>query len=455
MSKKNISFAGKMKRSLARTIKRFFKGGDNRRVLRRQKVLMLGVVGVGIGIVFMVMFGGEDESIRSRAKKETPPQKVDIQSGGGRVNPEEVWRFRQEDKTKGLKEEVQDLRTLLNDLVAQKTAQEKEANDKMALLEEQLKNTGETLQQSIEEKKKGVRGEESDVGFAPEARGGQSFGGNSLNPGMQMHAVIKSSGIQKISLVLSGGEVSEQIKTVDNTIPAGSFAKALLLAGVDASTAMNAASDPRPMLLRIVDFGSLPRRFRSDLKDCRCTASTYGDISSERVYVRLEKLTCIERETGEVVETEVAGYVAGADGRAGIRGKVVSRDAQYLGRGLISGVLGGFASMASPKQTPNLTLGLGTSTVDTPSNGDMFTSSLGKGTSQALDRLSGYYIDRAEQLQPVVQVGAGQYVDIIFTEGVSVGDTNVKREISKVRDAARLKAAKNLSSNMRGEGYGA
>ena len=61
---------------------------------------------------------------------------------------------------------------------------------------------------------------------------------------------------------------------------------------------MTAASDPRPMLLRLIDPGTLPRRFQSDLKDCHCTASAYGDLSSERVYARLEKLTCIERTSG-------------------------------------------------------------------------------------------------------------------------------------------------------------
>ena len=57
------------------------------------------------------------------------------------------------------------------------------------------------------------------------------------------------------------------LKTVDNYIPAGSFAKAVLLSGVDAETGLNSSSDPEPVLIRIIDHGTLPRKFKSDLKD--------------------------------------------------------------------------------------------------------------------------------------------------------------------------------------------
>jgi hypothetical protein len=51
----------------------------------------------------------------------------------------------------------------------------------------------------------------------------------------------------------------------------------------------------------------------------------------------------------------------------------------------------------------------------------MFTAGMASGATTALDRLSQYYIDRAEQLQPVIQVAAGQVVDIVFTEGTAIG----------------------------------
>jgi conjugal transfer pilus assembly protein TraB len=227
--------------------------------------------------------------------------------------------------------------------------------------------------------------------------------------------------IQKVSLGLTENLKLKLPKTVDTTIPAGAFAKTILLSGLDASSAMTASSDPRPMLLRLIDPGTLPRRFQSDLKDCHCTASAYGDLSSERVYARLEKLTCIERTTGEIIETQVAGYIAGSDGKAGIRGVVASKDGQFLGRSLVGGVFAGLSNVANPQNRQVQGSPFAPNQVSPPNIGDIFTAGMTSGVSTALDRLSQYYIDRAEQLQPVIQVAAGQVVDIVFTQGTFIG----------------------------------
>jgi conjugal transfer pilus assembly protein TraB len=229
--------------------------------------------------------------------------------------------------------------------------------------------------------------------------------------------------IQKLSIPLTHKE--KNLHTVETTIPAGAFAKTVLLSGLDASSAMNASSDPRPMLLRIIDHGTLPRRFQSDLKDCHCTAGAYGDLSSERVYARLEKLTCVARSTGEIIETQVAGYVAGSDGKAGIRGIVASKDGQFLARSLMGGIFAGLSNVANPQNrraqvNPFFGGGTAGSQASGPSIGENFTAGMAGGATTALDRLSQYYIDRAEQLQPVIQIAAGQVVDIVFTEGASI-----------------------------------
>ncbi|MBA3814817.1 MAG: hypothetical protein H0X26_10135 [Alphaproteobacteria bacterium] len=243
--------------------------------------------------------------------------------------------------------------------------------------------------------------------------------------------------IQKLSLSLISN--TKNLKTVETTIPAGAFAKTVLLSGLDASSSMSASSDPRPMLLRIVDHGTLPRRFQSDLKDCHCTAGAYGDLSSERVYARLEKLTCVERATGEIIETQVAGYVAGSDGKAGIRGVVASRDGQFLARSLMGGIFSGLSNIANPQNrraqvNPFFGAWGPGSQIAGPTMAENFTAGMAGGATSALDRLSQYYIDRAEQLQPVIQIAAGQVVDIVFTEGTFIGSQTIRSETGKTRD---------------------
>lgn len=238
--------------------------------------------------------------------------------------------------------------------------------------------------------------------------------------------------IQKVSLNLSEGPHASLANTPETTIPVGTFAKTVLLSGLDASSAMNASSDPRPMLLRIIDHGTLPRRFQSDLKDCHCTAGAYGDLSSERVYARLEKLSCIDRFTGEIIELQVSGYVSGSDGKAGIRGIVASKDGQFLARSLMGGMFAGLSNVANPQNrraqvNPFFEGGaVGESASGSgsqpsgPSIGETFMGGMAGGATTALDRLSQYYIDRAEQLQPVIQITAGQVVDIVFTGGTEL-----------------------------------
>ena len=66
------------------------------------------------------------------------------------------------------------------------------------------------------------------------------------------------------------------------------------------------------------------------------------------------------------------------------------------------------------------------------------------GASTALDKYAEFFIKRAEQLQPVLQVAAGRAVDIVFTQGTSIGDTNVKKTLSKIRDKSRKNAVRKL-----------
>jgi conjugal transfer pilus assembly protein TraB len=138
----------------------------------------------------------------------------------------------------------------------------------------------------------------------------------------------------------------------------------------------------------------------------------------------------VVRKTGEIIETQVAGYISGPDGKAGIRGVVASKDGQFLARSFVGGVFAGLSNVANPQnhQTQTNPFAPGAKQPVAPNVGDMFTAGMASGATTALDRLSQYYIDRAEQLQPVIQIAAGQVVDIVFTEGTFIGSQTVLRE---------------------------
>ena len=257
---------------------------------------------------------------------------------------------------------------------------------------------------------------------------------------------FRSKGIQRTSLMLANSKSNKNLKTADNTIPAGAFAGAVMVGGVDASTSIQASNDPRPVLLRVTDHGTLPRKFKSDLCGCHVLAACYGDISSERVYMRLEKLTCTERKTGEVVEMAVNGYVAGEDGRAGLRGIVVDRAGESMRNAAIGGFLSGMGNFLSQSHSPvTFSPANGLAQTNPMTNPDLLKFGAAKGANGALDKYADFYIKRAEQMQPVIQVQAGRKVDIVFTQGVAFENSAAREDLIRVNDQHRLSQIHNSS----------
>ena len=139
-------------------------------------------------------------------------------------------------------------------------------------------------------------------------------------------------------------------RSVSSWLPAGSYADALVLAGVDASAGVSSQSDPRPVLLRLLgparSAAEGGEALEADVAGCTLTGAAYGDLSSEKVYVRLRTLTCAGPARGTVTETQVAGFVAGS-GKAGVRGPVVSREGALVEKAFLAGLISGVGETAA------------------------------------------------------------------------------------------------------------
>lgn len=228
-------------------------------------------------------------------------------------------------------------------------------------------------------------------------------------------------------------EEKNELFPVEKRTPANVSVRAILISSVDAVCRLDAQSDPIPVKLRLLDDGHLPGGVTVKLKGCLIGASAYGDISSERVYMRLENLTKVN-PNGQAIETEVTGYVSGEDGRFGMRGTVVDRSAKILKPALGSGILSGIAqTLQSACARPSR------ETINAYTVGADFAQNSAGGAADAFSMLASYYIKRAEQVQPVLQVDAGRIVDITFTQGFSMGDIHAKINLKKVREISRKK----------------
>lgn len=204
------------------------------------------------------------------------------------------------------------------------------------------------------------------------------------------------------------------LKNPDTYVPAGTFVKAVMIGGADASAAVNASSDPLVMLFRITENGTLPNHKKSHLKDCMALTSVWGDISSERGQIRLVNLSCTF-PNGEIVDQPVEGTVFGPEGKNGVRGTPVWREGALLQRAFVAGTLSGLSDGLSQTYTTNSISAEGN--VQTINPGRIFQYGAAKGAGKAMDKLADYNIQRAEQYHPVIQLSAGTVVDIVFQKG--------------------------------------
>lgn len=211
-------------------------------------------------------------------------------------------------------------------------------------------------------------------------------------------------------------EASREARTISTFLPV-SFTRGTLLGGLDAPTGGQSQSNPHPVLIRLSDNSVLPNRFRGEYRDCFVIAAGYGDISSERAYLRTENLSCV-RADGATLEVKIQGSVYGEDGKVGMRGRLVTKQGQMLANALLAGVVSGIGQGLATSSTTYSTSALGT--IANASGGDAYKAGLGTGVGKALDRLAQYYIKLAENTFPVIEVDAGREIDVVITKGVRI-----------------------------------
>lgn len=217
-------------------------------------------------------------------------------------------------------------------------------------------------------------------------------------------------------------DTAEDTETDDSLyLPVGSILTGVLINGMDAPTGRQARNEPFPATLRVQKEAILPNHFSADVRECFMQVSGYGDMSSERAYLRGEAISCV-RDDGGIIEARLDSYAIGEDGKAGVRGRLVSKEGQLLARSLIAGFLEGVAGAFNVQAAPSLRIDGGDSipiykqTIDS----DRIQGGFARGTGNALSRLADYYMDMAESIFPVIEVDAGRQVDVVIVRGTSL-----------------------------------
>lgn len=202
-------------------------------------------------------------------------------------------------------------------------------------------------------------------------------------------------------------------------IPSNSLFEGVLLNGMDAPTSSGSAREPYPVTIRLTSLAFLPNRYTTNVRECFVGAAGFGRLDSERVHLRVETLSCVLHDGG-IVDSTIQGYVTGEDGKVGLRGVVVERTGQLLMRAALAGLGSGFAEALQPQQIQSVRTGAAAGGIqfDAPKTSEVLEIGAYAGAAQAMEKLSDFYLERADQIFPIIEIDAMRTVTIHLTAGL-------------------------------------
>lgn len=217
-----------------------------------------------------------------------------------------------------------------------------------------------------------------------------------------------------------------------DALPAGSIISGKILNGLYVETSVKAASNPQPVVILLTNNGILPQDNVSSVKQCHVIGEATGNLSTERVNIRLVTLSCVMKNK-KIVETSISGFITGEDGSQGVRGNVIMRNSKLikstLAAGFISGVSKALSNYSSPQTVINTVTGDASKRDFNLQN--LGLSAVGGGSSNALDKLVDQYVALTDRISPAIYISGGRKVNIATTIGVEFGSSNVKDTIAK------------------------
>ena len=410
----------------------------NNETLSRQKLIFYSICGIVLAFACFWIFGGSSSKTAATDTDKPNTVKVSAADMVSRDMSEQEWMARSENQLQSQDNQLkaaQGTDARVTQLAAEvdqlKTQNQTMTNDGQRVLAA-YQSENETLRRQVNAKAAepvapppsatAMYGPGSPYGAGPGAAGA---GGAPMTPiGVKEVSMVSFSGADTgtASKVAKGNTVYTDSP---NYLPPNSFATAKVIVGVDAATGVNSQTDPLPVVLRItgparsvLQNGKL---LTTRIEGCLVNGAARAELSSEKVYVKLQKMTC-PQPGGRYAVSEVKGFIA-FGGKTGVRGHVVSREGSLVSQAFIAGLVGGFgrgfAANAQAALNPASVV-LANGKRQQLGVGEIAQGGFGEGISQTGDMVSKYLIERAEQYQPVVEMPTGVDVEIVFLEGTYV-----------------------------------
>ncbi|AGO57697.1 protein TraB (plasmid) [Serratia plymuthica 4Rx13] len=397
----------------------------NVKAKRQQLVILIAsILGVGalcggiyyFGEVSDAMGGGSGEA---NIPVDPQPNMTGVMTNSFTDQVSEQALAQQQAKTASLEQKMaelqagqsqqKDLQNQLQQQLSQTTATNLQLQEQLKTMEKQ--QTGKPLLPQTDINGNPIPGQLSTTPAPPtsfykinEAGSPQPGQGSNFYPGIGKGS-IGSGGLKPTSF-----NYNKKKKNELPYIPSGSFSEALMIEGADANASVTGQQNTVSVQFRLRGKVQLPNDQEYDLSGCFMTGEIWGDISSERGEVRTRKLSCKLKQG--TVDMTIPGHAA-YQGKQGIRGKPVMRNGKMIAYSGASGFLSGIGGGVSQAATPAVGLGATASV----GMGDVLKQGFGSGAEKAANNVSDYYIKVAEQYHPVIDIGAGNVVTIVFQDG--------------------------------------
>lgn len=213
------------------------------------------------------------------------------------------------------------------------------------------------------------------------------------------------------------------IDSADSTmtvLPAGSFVRARVVSGVEA-----VENEPYPVLLQLEYAFTGPNKSKIDLSNCFMIAKAKANLSTERVIMDTETLSCV-RQNGEHFKTAVRGYTAGEDSSFGSTGTYISKQGQVLLAAVLANIAknAGEAVALAQQTTQVVSGGTGSAASATNVTGSQAAFVGGKSLIDASSLIANWYLEQARKLVPSIGIGSGKTVHVIILDTVRVPTLN-------------------------------
>lgn len=338
------------------------------------------------------------------------------------------------EKNKGLENEIESLKKKLDDYEKKPRSNAKnsiQSNNQSSSKNDQIKSLSERIDQQL-------KGEISKPAFADYVLPPPP--GMSYNKAKNTSTVTSTETLTRLSDITpdvkgihifrarqdnyleDDDAVPVEVTYIENQyaglLPLGSFAKVSLLTGLDSGTSEYTRANPQPVLMRVQSHAQMSQG-KYKLKSCFVLGSSYGDLSSERVFIQLSRISCVDKSREMMLTGSLSGYVTDSDSTQGLKGKLIRRDGQLLAKSMLAGFASGLSSIASQAGTDQVQTVSGA--INSTINTDRILETGGaEGVNTTMEALAERYLEEAKNLFPVISVSGGRIGTIVLTRDVKL-----------------------------------